>query len=64
MPFYDFKCIECSTTVEKLVKSDVKVVDCPNCGSSAVRQVSAPGGFNLQGDGFYRPSAKPIDPVA
>lgn len=63
MPLYDFKCTNCRKVTEKLVKSDVTNVECPNCGSSATRQLAAPGGFNLQGDGFYKPSAKPIDPV-
>lgn len=62
-PIYDFACPVCNKTTEKIVKSDVTVAECPNCGSEAVRQVSAPGGFNLIGEGFYNPSAPPVNPV-
>ena len=64
MPLYDFRCTECRTVTEKIVKSDVTIIECPNCNSIARRQLAAPGGFSLQGDGFYKPSPKPIDGAA
>jgi len=61
MPIFDFHCSKCKTTTERLTKSDVKMIECPQCGYLATKQVSAPGGFSLQGEGFYKPSPKPVD---
>ena len=57
MPLYDFKCPTCSKTVEKLVKVGTVSIECLNCGSAAVKQLSAPGGIMSTGAGFYKPSA-------
>lgn len=57
MPLFEFKCETCQTTVEKLVKADITFIECPNCNSKAKKQLSAPAGFNLVGDGFYKPNA-------
>lgn len=62
MPMFEFRCVTCLTLVERLVKADVTTVECPNCSGKAEKQLSAPGGFNLVGDGFYKPNAsKPVE---
>jgi putative FmdB family regulatory protein len=57
MPLFDFRCTECHTTTEKIVKTDVEYIECPKCSSKAVKQLSAPGGFDLKGSGWYKPGA-------
>ena len=57
MPLFDFKCPICQTRFEKLVKSDVVAEPCIKCGGTANKQLSAPGGFNLLGDGWYKGNA-------
>ena len=47
MPNYDFKCI-CGLTVEKNVKSTVKLIKCPECGGLLVRQFPNPN-FKING---------------
>jgi len=42
MPIYEYRCSDCDTVFELLVRNG-KVVICPHCGSSAVdKQISAP----------------------
>lgn len=57
MPLFSFKCPTCKTEVERIVKSDVTFVECPNCSDKALKQLSAPGGFDLRGDGWYKGNA-------
>jgi putative FmdB family regulatory protein len=37
---FDFECIKCNHRHEKLVKSDVRVQDCPECGAQSYRVIS------------------------
>ena len=53
MPLFEFKCGECEGVFEKITKAVVSVCECPKCGGRAEKQISAPGGFNLKGEGFY-----------
>lgn len=57
MPIFEFKCESCKKVIEKIVKSDITFTECPNCSSKAVKQLSAPGGFDLKGDGWYKGNA-------
>jgi putative FmdB family regulatory protein len=57
MPLYSFKCSTCNAATERIVKSDVTYVECPNCSGKAEKQLSAPGGFDLKGDGWYKGNA-------
>ena len=57
MPLYEFKCPTCKLKIERIVKSDVTEVQCPECEDIAVKQLSAPGGFDLKGDGWYKGNA-------
>lgn len=54
MPIYEYKCSECSHTLELLQKVTAPPpVDCPSCGKPAlVKQVTA-AGFQLKGSGWY-----------
>lgn len=49
----DWKCQSCGHTFEKLVDSKVDTIDCIECGESAIKQLSAPGGFQFKGNGYY-----------
>ena len=40
--FLDFLCGSCGTVTEKLVDSDYKAIECPECQETAVRQMSMP----------------------
>lgn len=60
MPIYSFKCPSCAHSFDALVKVGVTVAPCKQCQTESVKQLSAPGSFNLQGDGFYKPSARPV----
>jgi putative FmdB family regulatory protein len=54
MPIYEYKCAECSHTMELLQKVTAPPPTvCPNCGKPAlVKQVTA-AGFHLKGSGWY-----------
>lgn len=59
MPIYDYKCVACGHELEALQKlSDPQLVECPECGQSALKkQVSAPS-FRLSGSGWYETDFK------
>lgn len=57
MPLYDFKCPQGHVN-EKLVKRDTEHIPCPDCQEVATRQVSAPGGYQLLGGGYYETDFK------
>ena len=59
MPIFDYKCTKCGHEKELILKGDD--VDkrgrrkCPECGKKTFeRLVSAPAGFDLKGDGYYK----------
>lgn len=52
MPIFEYICFECKKVFEKLVRSDVKI-ECPACGASCEKKVTAPGHFTGSGDGWY-----------
>jgi putative FmdB family regulatory protein len=53
MPLYDFKCEKCEYEVEKQIKLDDKAPDCPKCGRSMTKLMSATS-FILKGSGWER----------
>ncbi len=57
MPIYDFKCPSCGASFDALTKLGTTHIPCRVCGTDANKQVSAPGGFDLKGDGWYKPSS-------
>jgi len=65
MPMYDFRCRECDTRFEELVRgsSDQENVRCPSCGSAEVqRQVSAAALMGGASGGSGRSSSAPSRP--
>jgi putative FmdB family regulatory protein len=42
MILFDFLCNSCANEFEELVDKDKLVCECPECGSEATRQISAP----------------------
>ena len=59
MPIYGYACDGCGHTLDALQKiTDEPLVDCPECGGSALkRQLSAPR-FRLKGKGWYETDFK------
>jgi len=53
MPLYDFKCEHCDKEHELLVKLDAKAPECPSCGRSMIRLMSATT-FILNGSGWAK----------
>lgn len=53
MPLYDFKCEVCGHEMEKQIKLYDKAPDCPSCGRSMVKLMSATS-FILKGSGWER----------
>ncbi len=50
MPMYDFKCIDCEHTFEKICGLD-DIPACPECTSEAVVKVlSGFGGYSIKGN--------------
>ncbi|MEM6576317.1 MAG: zinc ribbon domain-containing protein [Pseudomonadota bacterium] len=59
MPFYEYRCEECGHELEALQKiSDEPLVDCPNCGASALRKLVSAAAFRLKGGGWYETDFK------
>jgi putative FmdB family regulatory protein len=59
MPIFEFRCKTCGRTWDELTSYDqsIKLDDrsCPTCHEFTVeRAVTAPGFFNMKGEGFYK----------
>lgn len=55
MPIYEYRCAECGTTFEALVRGG-RLVTCPQCGSSSLNKLlSAP---TVLSDGAARPAGR------
>ena len=66
MPIYEYKCLECGTSVEKIQKiSDEPLTICEKCSGKLEKQVSL-SGFQFKGAGWYVTdyAAKKADPTA
>ena len=68
MPLYEYKCKQCGRHTEKIQKfSDPEITDCPHCGGTLERVVSAPaisfkgGGWFADGYGNAKPSSSAKD---
>ena len=58
MPIYEYRCTACAHELEVLQKiSDDPLVECPECGGTLKRLVSAPN-FRLKGSGWYETDFK------
>jgi putative FmdB family regulatory protein len=47
VPIYDFKCDQCEAVTEKITKSDVEVIPCPECAKDKM-----PAGVVSYGQGL------------
>lgn len=58
MPIYEYVCTKCGNTEERLLSVDEGSKDqqCSHCTYYMIKLVSAPAGFKLKGEGFYKPS--------
>jgi putative FmdB family regulatory protein len=68
MPLYEYECKQCRRHTEKIQKfSDPEITDCPHCGGTLERVVSAPaisfkgGGWYADGYGNAKPSSSAND---
>ncbi len=53
MPIYEYKCLECSGSIEKLQKiGEEPLTVCGKCGGKLEKQVSL-SGFQFKGAGWY-----------
>lgn len=53
MPIYNYRCINCDRTLEKLSKVNESNPRC-ECGFVMIKVPSVPGAFDLKGKGFYK----------
>ncbi|HEX8273183.1 MAG TPA: zinc ribbon domain-containing protein [Longimicrobiaceae bacterium] len=54
MPTYEYRCPSCGNEFEKFQRmSDEPVAECPSCGASSQRRLSAGAGLLFKGSGFY-----------
>ena len=59
MPIYEYACVECGHTLEKLQKmSDAPLKDCPECGAVSLEKQISAAGFRLSGGGWYETDFK------
>lgn len=59
MPIYEYKCTDCEHELEKLQKiNDAPLIDCPECGKSALKKMISAVGFRLKGSGWYETDFK------
>ena len=59
MPMYGYACKSCGHTLDALQKiSDDALVDCPECGQSALKRMLSAPRFRLKGKGWYETDFK------
>ena len=59
MPIYEYQCQDCGKKLEALQKiSDAPLVDCPECGASALKKKVSAAAFRLKGGGWYETDFK------
>ena len=59
MPIYAYACKECDHTLDALQKiADEPLVDCPECGESALKRLLSAPRFRLKGKGWYETDFK------
>lgn len=62
MPIYEYRCAECHASHDALQKlSDAALVQCPQCGASALKKKLSASGFRLSGGGWYETDFKTGD---
>ena len=59
MPIYAYACKQCDHTLDALQKiADDPLVDCPECGESALKRLLSAPRFRLKGKGWYETDFK------
>jgi len=59
LPIYEYACKECDHTLDALQKiADAALVDCPACGSPALKKLLSAPRFRLKGQGWYETDFK------
>ena len=59
MPIYAYACQQCDHTLDALQKiADEPLVDCPQCGESALKRLLSAPRFRLKGKGWYETDFK------
>ena len=59
MPIYEYRCDSCGNLLEALQKiGDAHLLDCPECGESALRRLMSAPSFRLKGSGWYETDFK------
>lgn len=54
MPIYEYQCEACGHRLEAIQKmTESPLVECPQCGQSALRKLVSAAGFQLKGSGWY-----------
>ncbi len=54
MPTYEYRCLKCKKTFEKLQSmNDTPVKSCPKCKGKVERLIGAGSGLIFKGTGFY-----------
>jgi len=59
MPIYEYRCENCGTRFEKLVRSTTGSIEiaCPECGSADCKKALSMFGSRVSRGGGYQPSA-------
>jgi putative FmdB family regulatory protein len=59
MPIYAYACKQCDHTLDALQKTaEEPLVDCPECGASALKRLLSAPRFRLKGQGWYETDFK------
>jgi putative FmdB family regulatory protein len=59
MPIYAYACKQCDHTLDALQKiADEPLVNCPECGESALKRLLSAPRFRLKGQGWYETDFK------
>jgi len=58
MPIFEYDCPNCGKFEMIRNASDKEVKFCPECGEKVEKLISAPGGFEFKGKGFYQTDYK------
>ena len=59
MPIYEYQCRECNHLLDALQKiNEEPLIDCPNCGGSALKRLISAPNFRLKGQGWYETDFK------
>lgn len=54
MPIYAYTCTTCKQSRDVLQKIDAPAPACSTCEKPLTKQVTSPGGFQLNGGGYYK----------